>query len=152
MPSSTSRTTRKSSFSGGGARAKNTALRIHLGNFYVAHGKKDKAEAVFRRRWTRIRRTSRHWRPGRLLHRPEEVRRRLKYTENILKLNPKSQEGMLLKGGILLNRNEFDQALLLFQAYAKDNPKDAMPHYFIALAMWAARRSPGESALAEAIS
>ena len=58
----------------------------------------------------------------------------LKYTEKILKINPKSQEGLFLKGRIFLTKNEFDQALNLFQGYIKDNPQSAQAHYFSAMA------------------
>ena len=76
----------------------------------------------------------------------------MKRTEEILKINPKSQEAMLLKGRIFLSRNEFDQALNLFQTYAKDNPKAAMAHYLIAMAHYGNRNmQQAKAALAEAV-
>jgi tetratricopeptide (TPR) repeat protein len=79
----------------------------------------------------------------------EEVSERI---EEILKINPKSHEGIFLKGRLHLVKNEFNEAVSLFQPYVSTNPKSFGGHYFLALAhLGNGDIQQGKNELAEAI-
>jgi tetratricopeptide (TPR) repeat protein len=56
-----------------------------------------------------------------------------KIIEKIIEINPKSHEGMFLKGRLHLVKGEFDDAIAFLQPYLKDNPNVPMGHYLLGL-------------------
>jgi len=115
---------------------KSVPIRLHLGNFYLAWGKKDKAEASFKKAVDKDSKNIQALaRLAELLHHGEAATiEGLKKTEDIIKINPKSYEGLLLKGRIYLKQEPVHGGQNLFQVYLKDNPKAPMGYYLLALA------------------
>ncbi len=118
----------------------NPQAGLILGDFYMEINRRDKAVAAYQAILTK----HPDYIPAlaRLAEyklNVQKIDESMGYTDHILKSNPKSSEGQILKGRIYLARREYNDAISILQLYVKDFPRSAAGHYYLGLAHYGNR-------------